>query len=134
MADTESFTMMALGDYRFALDTAAYEKLQRTTSYRWETINRLGRAPAQQFIGAGDDDISMDGVIYPHFRGGLGQLDEIRTLAGQGEPLLLVDGTGKVWGDYVVREVGEGQSVFFSNGAPRKIEFSLTLRAFGDDE
>lgn len=129
MAD--SFIMLALGAFRFGLSTAAYQNLERTSAWRWESVPRVGVRPAQQFVGPGEDTVSMDGTIYPSFRGGLGQLDAMRAEADKGEALLLVDGTGKVWGEYCITEVRETQTVFFSNGMPRKIDFSLSLTMYG---
>lgn len=129
MAD--SFVMLALGDFRFSLSTAAYQTLERTSAWRWESVARVGVRPAQQYVGPGEDTVSIDGTVYPSFRGGLGQLDAMRAEADKGEALLLVDGTGKVWGEYCITEVRETQTVFFSNGMPRKIDFSLSLTMYG---
>lgn len=128
--------MAKLGDYMFSLDTAAFQQLQRETAYRWAVLNRIGRAPARQFTGLGDDQITLNGVIYPHFRGGLGQLGLLRASAARGEPLALVYGferAGQYCGRWVISKVHEGRTEFFQNGAPRKIEFSLQLEAYGDD-
>jgi hypothetical protein len=133
MADDNSFVMMGLGDYRFGLPTAAYQDLSRTTSWRWPTVERIGARPASQFVGPGEDCITMSGVIYPAFRGGVGQLAAMRAEADKGEPLNLVDGTGQLWGQYVITEVREGQSVFFSNGAFRCQNFDITLQAYGGE-
>lgn len=126
--------MMALGDYRFSLDTAAYQKLQRSHSYRWSSQERLGRRPARQYMGPGEESIDLDGIIYPTFKGGLGQLEDMREQAGRGEPLTLVDGLGEVWGTYCIEEIQETRRVFLANGAPRKIEFSLKIARYGDDD
>jgi uncharacterized protein len=125
--------MMALGGYRFAIGTAAYQTLRRATEYRWAQMNRIGRRPAMQYVGPGIDSIDLDGVIYPHFRGGLWQVETMRTEAGLGAPLMLVAGTGYGLGRWVILSVEETESVFMSNGAPRKIEFRLGLKAYGDD-
>lgn len=133
MATADSMVMMALGDYRFSLNAAAYQELTRTNSWRWPTVDRIGARPASQFVGPGEDSIQMTGCIYPHFKGGLGQLDAMRAEADKGEPLILVDGTGKNWGKYVITDIREGQTTFFSNGAPRRQDFDITLQAYGDD-
>lgn len=132
MAGATSFVMLALGDYRFGIATAAYQDLQRTNAWRWPTVERIGARPASQYVGPGEETIEISGCIYPHFRGGLGQLEAMRAEAAKGVPLVLVDGTGKVWGKYVITEVREGQKTFFSNGAPRAQDFNLTLQAYGD--
>lgn len=125
--------MLALGDFRFSIDTAAYDALSRSHEYRWEVQERLGRKNALQYMGPGAETISLDGTIYPQYRGGLGQLDSMRAEADKGAPLLLVDGRGLVWGEYVIRQIDEGQSAFFDNGAPRKITFKVALEAYGED-
>ncbi|TAN71131.1 MAG: phage tail protein, partial [Magnetospirillum sp.] len=94
--------MMALGGYRFSLSTAAYQDLDRTNEYRWAAQERMGRRSARQFTGPGDETIALSGVILPHYRGGLGQLDAMRAEAGKGKPLMLVDGLGRVWGKYCI--------------------------------
>ena len=124
---------MALGDYRFSVDTAAFGKLSRSVEYRWPSQDRAGRRPAKQFTGIGTETIEVDGVIYPHYKGGLGQMDEFRALAGEGVPYLLVDGRGKVWGKFCIESIKETRTVFFADGTPRKIEFALTLSHYGED-
>jgi len=131
MAD--STVMMALGDFRFSLDTAAFQSLERTSSWRWDAIDRMDAAPGQQFCGPGEDTVSMNGTIYPAYRGGLGQVAAMRAEAAKGQALLLVDGTGGVWGRYCITEIRETRETFFSNGVPRKIDFGITLKAHGGE-
>jgi len=125
--------MMGLGSYRFALETAAYQTLQREDEYRWESQERIGRHPAMQFIGPGHTTFKLEGVIYPHWRGGLGQIERMRGEAGRGIPLFLVSGYGKIFGRFTVIKVGEGQTYFLPNGAPRKQDFTLELKSYGED-
>jgi len=125
--------MLALGEYRFSVETAAYETLSRTDTWRWQEQARLGREPAHQYLGPGVTSVQLPGVILPHYKGGLGQIDRIREEAGKGEPLNLVDGLGKVWGAYCIKQIQETQSRTLANGAPRKIEFSVDLVKYGED-
>lgn len=125
---------MALGSYRFSLSTAAYQKLERTASYRWQAQGRAGRKPAQQYLGPDAEEIELDGTIYPHFKGGLGQIPAMKAEAKKGEPLILVDGRGKVWGEWCIKQIVEGQSEFLVNGVPRKIDFKLSLVEYGEDD
>lgn len=125
--------MMALGSYRFSMDTAAYQDFRRQTSFRWTEQDRVGRAPALQFLGPGKETLELSGTIYPHYKGGLGQLDAMRAEAGKGEPLILVDGQGRVWGKWVIEEVAETQDAFLPGGVPRKQTFHLKLGSYGED-
>jgi phage protein U len=125
--------MMALGGYRFALSTAAYQRLRRTTPYSWAEQPRFGREPGLQFTGKGRETVELEGVILPTFQGGLGQLDAMRAEAGRGKPLILTDGRGVAWGKYVIEEISETQTVFLPGGVPKKVEFSLRMSRYGED-
>lgn len=122
--------MMSLGGFRFGLNTAAFQELSRTTEQRWAAQDRFGQLAALQHTGPGTDAITLPGVIYPEFRGGLGQIDRMRELAGRGRPLSLITGAGRVLGRYVIERVEERQSVFAARGMARKIEFTLNLRRY----
>lgn len=124
--------MMKLGRYAFSLNTAAYQELQRSGAYRWAAQERHGQHAALQYLGPGEDSLSLSGVIYPQFAGAVDQVEDMRAEAAQGEPLLLVDGLGRIHGKWAILMVTETQRVFFADGVPRKIEFSLKLRYFGE--
>lgn len=128
-----SLVMMALGLFRFGVNSAAYQTWTRSASYRWEKLDRAGRAPAMQFMGPDADEISLEGVIYPHFRGGLRQVELMRAAARLGQPLMLVDGLGWVWERWVITSITEKKSVFLADGAPRQIDFAMSLKAYGSD-
>ena len=128
--------MARLGDYQFSLETASFDTLQRSTEYRWAAQDRIGRDQAQQFLGMGEDRIELRGTIYPHFRGGLGQLALMREAAGRGKPLPLIyafERVGQYNGLWCIKSVSDERSVPIRNGAARKIEFSLCLVAYGED-
>lgn len=124
--------MLALGPYRFSLNTSAYQTLKRSSEYRWPQVERIGQEPLLQALGQGSDSIDLDGVIYPHFRGGLGQLGNMRDSASRQEPLMLINGLGEVLGRFVITQIEETQNTFLPDGVPRKIEFRLSLERYGE--
>lgn len=126
-------TMMALGAYRFSIDTAAYQSLQRSAAYRWPQQERIGREPASQFLGPGTETITLNGTIYPTYKGGLGQLGAMREMAGTGTPLLLVDGLGRILRKWVITQIEETQDTFLAGGIPRKVTFTMSLQRYGED-
>lgn len=126
-------TMMTLGGFRFALETAAYEQLVLSQSWRWAKHERLGREPALQFTGADAAELELEGAIYPAFRGGLASIERLRELAALGRPLMLTDGLGRVWGKWVIAQVSDTRSVLMDDGQARKIVFRITLKAYGED-
>ncbi len=121
---------MQLGAFQFSIETAAYQSLQRTTEYRWASQPRIGTADALQFTGLGSDAITLQGVIYPHYRGGLDQVTKMRAQASLGFPLPLVAGTGRVLGIWVMQSVAEGQRIFAEKGAPLRQECSIKIRRY----
>ena len=125
--------MMALGDYRFAIDTATYQELKRSQSFRWQPQARIQRRPAQQFMGLGEETLEFSGVIYPRYRGGFKQLEKLSKEASKGVPLLLVDGLGFIWGLWVLTHTEETQSYFNTEGQPLKQMFRLKLSRYGED-
>ena len=128
-----NWIMMMLGFYPFSLHTAAYQSLQRRTQHRWPAQDRAGRSPALQYLGPGAEEITLSGVIHPHFRGGRRQIDLMRLASDQGEPLMLVDGLGFIHGRWVIRSIAETASTFFADGAPRAQQFNISLAAYGED-
>ena len=126
--------MMALGPFRFSMRTIPYESLRRSTAYRWPRQNRVGRRPALQFTGQDVETVELAAILYPGYTGGLLQIEKIRIQAGKGQPYMLTDGLGKVWGKFCIESIEQTGTVLFPDGAPRRIEFSLKLAHYGEDD
>ncbi len=122
--------MMMLGPYRFSLDTSAYQSLTRTAAYLWPQQERIGAHPASEFAGLGPETMSLAGVIYPEFKGGLRQVDQMRLVAGLGVPMPMISGAGRVFGFWSITGVTEAHTVFAPGGAPLKIEFDMELQRY----
>lgn len=120
--------MLALGMFVFSLHTLAYQEMQRQTDWRHASSNRVGAQPARQYVGRGDDAITLPGVLLPELAGDLVSLDELRGMANTGKAWPLVDGNGRMRGLYVIEGLSETQTLFFRDGTPRRIDFSLTLK------
>ncbi|WP_417693701.1 phage tail protein [Pseudomonas sp.] len=119
--------------YYFNLDTAAFEELRRQTSFRWAGQERLTRSIAQQAVGLGEDKISLKGAIFPGFKGGLKQLDTLRSIGRRLQPVNLTTGYGEVLGTWCLLNIEEDQSNLLAGGIPRKQSFSLEFVSYGDD-
>jgi uncharacterized protein len=124
--------MMALGAFRFSLDTAAYQQLTRETSYSLPEHARTGKEPILQFTGKGSDTISLQGTILPGFKGGTGQVSQMRIQADLGIPLTLISGTGNFFGLWYVQSISEQQEIFWPDGSFRKQGFTVDLKKYGE--
>ncbi len=120
--------LMSLGMFAFELGTATYQELARKTDWRHAETPRFGARPAGQFLGPGQDNISLSGVIFPGVSGKHEALRTLRSLGDQGESAPLVDAIGRVHGDFVILSIDERQSVFLDNGVARKADFTIELR------
>ncbi|RCV89711.1 phage tail protein [Billgrantia montanilacus] len=125
--------MMAYGLFVFGLGTAAYQELQRQTNWRHASQSRVGARPSRQFLGPGEDTITLTGTLLPEFTGGQSNLDELRRMANEGKAWPLIEGTGRNYGIYVIENLNERKSRFFRDGAASQIEFDITLQRIDDD-
>lgn len=125
--------MLALGMFVFSLSTAAYQELQRQTDWRHASNNRVGAPPARQFVGRGDDTITLPGIIFPELAGSALSLDALRLMANTGKAWPMVEGSGRIYGLWVIESLSETKTLFFRDGTPRRIEFTLNLKRTDDD-
>ena len=125
--------LLMLGGFKFSLNTAVFQQLQRSTAYRWPAQERVGQLDALQFTGPGEDRITLPGIVYPDLRGDASQISQLRDLAKGGRPLRLISSSGEILGLWVIESVEETQSLFKPDGAFRRQEFNLTIRKFSDD-
>jgi len=126
--------MLCLGLFVFSLDTLSYQELQRRTAWKHPTQSLVGARDASQFLGVGEDTITLSGSMVPEFAGDVASLDELRRMGNTGNAWVLVEGTGTVYGAYVITDLQETKSMFYVDGTPRKIEFTLSLRRVDQDD
>jgi phage protein U len=125
-----------LGEFIFSVHTASFQTLERRSSYSWASIRRLGRKPALQWIGQDSSTISLKGIIRPRFRGGFGQMAELKEMAVKGIPYQLTYSDAQKAQDaglWCIKEIEEGRSYFSRDGFPLKIEFEIELVEYGED-
>lgn len=120
--------LMAYGIFVFMLPTLAYEELRRSTQYRHAANNVVGARPQRQYLGPGDDTITITGRLYPQFKGTPLSLDALRAMAEDGKAWPLVCGYGRMYGAWIIENIDEGQTHFSPHGAPLRYEFSITFK------
>ena len=125
--------MLALGLFVFSLPTLSYQELQRQTSWRFAETPVLNVRPRQQFIGLGNDTISLKGELRPEIAGKAISLSYLRSMADTGKAWTLIDGAGRFYGLWIITELNETKSIFLSNGQAKKIDFDLNLKRIDDE-
>lgn len=125
--------LMALGMFLFEIGTLPFQELKRKSDWKHATTGRVGARDAAQYVGPGTETIGLSGTVYTEISKGGVSLDDLRDMADQGEAWPLVDGTGTVFGDYVIEAIDETRRAMLADGTPLKIEFSIDLLRVGDD-
>ena len=125
--------LFQLGSFQFDLPNGVPQTLDRTAEYRWELQDRLLRDSAAQFLGPGSQQITLDGVLFPGFSGRQTTMETLRELAAKGEPQMLTDGLGRVYGKWAIRSVQEGLGTFAPGGGARQISFNVSLVRYVED-
>jgi len=125
--------LFQLGSFQFDLPNGVPQTLDRTAEFRWESQERLLRDPAVQFLGPGSQEITLDGQLFPGFSGRQSTMETLRELATQGQPQMLTDGLGRVYGKWAIRQIREGLGTFAPGGGARQIGFSISLVRYVED-
>ncbi|HGY3716528.1 TPA: phage tail protein [Citrobacter gillenii] len=120
--------MMTLGMFVFTLKTVPYQELQYQQQWRHASNSRVGLRPTLQFLGPDTDTITLSGVLMPFITGGSISMLALQLMAATGKGWPLIEGSGTIYGMYVIESISQTKSEFFSDGAPRKIEFTVTLK------
>lgn len=125
--------LMSLGQFIFNTSTLAFQEIQRQRSWSYaDNAVAFGRAK-KQFTGAGTDTVTLPGLIYEEY--GFGSrfaLDELASMADTGQGFVLMDGSGYLYGVYVIDNIDETKSFLVDNGVPRKVDYTLKLSRADD--
>ncbi|HFF1488605.1 TPA: phage tail protein, partial [Escherichia coli] len=125
--------MMIFGMFVFELKTLPHQQIQQSKTWRHVRNERINRSAAWQYIGAGDDQITLSGMLYPEITGGEVSLTLLNTQAYTGCPWPLIDGTGQIYGMYVITGLQTTRSELDRYGKAKKIEFSISFQRCDED-
>ena len=122
--------LLMYGRLPFGLGSASLAELRRSSAYRWQASDLVGRRPGYQFTGPGAETVRLRGVIMPAYRGGADALELFRAAALEGTPRRLVSGTGDVYGSFVLLRVGEERVRLVSDGRARRIGWEMEFARY----
>ena len=125
--------MMIYGMFVFQLSTLPHQQIQQSRNWRHVKNERINRSASWQYIGAGDDTITLSGLLYPEITGGEVSLTALTSQAYVGRPWPLIDGVGQIYGMYVITGLNTPRSELDRYGRARKIEFTVTFERVDED-
>ncbi|PIJ42615.1 phage tail protein [Tatumella sp. OPLPL6] len=120
--------MMVLGLYVFTLRTVPYQELQYQRNWRHATNSLINRRPSTQYLGPDNDSLTLSGVLLPEITGGRLSLLALEVMAELGKAWPLIEGSGTIYGMYVIEGLSQTKTEFFESGMPKRIEFTLSLK------
>ena len=121
--------LMSLGLFAFETGSAPFQQLARRSEWRHGETERVDAAPAGQYLGPGNDTVTLSGIIAPGIAGKHSALRTLREMASEGEAHPLVDAQGYVYGDFAILSLDETRTNFIDTGEARKADFSIELRS-----
>lgn len=124
-----SLVVARLGDVEFSMPEGSFQTIERVTSWRVDVPDPLVGLGTPVVRGRESDEITLAGVVFPGIAGKLDSVERLRDAGDAGEPMLLVDGEGTIFGSWVVRSVREMQTAHLETGLPRKMEWQMALIA-----
>jgi phage protein U len=127
------------------MDSPSFDSIQRDSQFTWASNDRLGRDPAMQFTGPGEDHITIEGKMFPFFFGGLSTLERLRVAGRKGKPMRLVrfyplDDPGGLGSEvvgntsFVITRVRSVENNIGRYGIAHKIDFTIELKRYGEDD
>ncbi|EMO5715827.1 phage tail protein [Enterobacter bugandensis] len=140
--------LLMWGAFIFQLDTLAYSKLNVQESWRWASQGRIGRRDKLQFTGKPAPTITFDCELYEAFlnpsflakqlnqqsglvhRLGLDPVEHLRLQAESRTPMMLVSGSGKVMGYWVMTDMKRVLDVFRQDGTATHQVVTLTMQFY----
>jgi phage protein U len=127
--------MLALGEFNFSIDTAAYSALSREMEWRWAEQNRAGKQDLLQYTGKAGRTVTLEGEALSQMPTGdpMAALDELVSLSDKAEPQLLVSSTGDIMGWWVIKRYSDNANNFVPGGGARHKTFTLTIQHYADD-
>ena len=125
--------MMIYGMFVFQLSTLPHQQIQQSRNWRHVKNERINRSASWQYIGAGDDTITLSGLLYPEITGGEVSLTALTSQAYVGRPWPLSEGVGQIYGMYVITGLNTTRSELDRYGRARKIEFTVTFERVDED-
>jgi phage protein U len=125
--------LLQLGSHQFEVLPLTYQRLWQQADFRWPALERLGREPALQYLGPGEKRITISGLLFPEAIGGWDKFRAFERTAGAGQPMMMVLGTGHVFGRVVITSISEAHAAIGYAGLPRKLSFDIEVARYGGD-
>lgn len=119
--------MYTLGSLVLGVPALPATEAVRVARYRWSATERAGAAPGWQWLGPGEDKLTLSGVSLVLAVGRDDAVAALREVAAAGGAQPLADGAGRVLGSWAIRSVEERRRGIRADGTSAIIEWRMEL-------
>jgi len=122
--------LFSLGDIQFdtTADGIPLDAFRQAWEWRHLFSDSVAGKGSRQFTGEGAETMSLSGVTFPKQFGAEDAVKQIRDVASTGEPQLLTDGTGAIYGEFVILSLSTERVVMNADGTGRHVTYAIELR------
>lgn len=117
------------------LDTRPFniDNASRSASADFATKALIGTLPGREFMGEGDDNLSLSGQLLPFKTGGLTELEVAHGFRRSGQRLPVMRGDGKMMGWFAITAIQEDHSELSRFGVGFVLRHSISLVKVGPE-
>lgn len=119
---------LALGPFAFEAIGFGYQGVKRKLATPWASQQVVDRLEALQWLGPKSDEVSIEGVLFPHEFGGMDTLQGLQGAALAGQSLMFVSLAGRIYGPHVIEGIDEDRTIHDAFGAPKMLAYTIQLR------
>lgn len=87
----------------------------------------LGRLPGREYVGEGDETLTLKGQVLPTKIGGLGEIEALHGLRRAGQQLIVLRGDGLLLGWFAIENVKESHEHLAANGVGQVVKHEIKL-------
>ena len=120
--------LLSLGMFVFGMDAIAFSELDRRASFRHATSDVYGARARGQYLGAGEEGITLTGVLVPEIMGSYSDIETLRAMGLEGDLHSLVTGDGEVLGTFRIINVDDRWRGLIAGGRGRAADFAVDLQ------
>jgi phage protein U len=118
MADLSPAHLMSWGLFVFGMDTVPYNDFERTISWRFADQERFMARSVGQFTGPGETPVTINGKVIPELGNKYASIDTMIAMADTGASYPLMNGMGRVFGQFRMEKLREIYRDIMAGGIP----------------
>nr|WP_210259488.1 phage tail protein [Devosia sp. 1635] len=117
------------------LDTRPFsvDDVARSAAADFATKPLMGSLPGREFMGEGDDKITLSGQLLPFKTGGLTELEVAHGFRRSGQRLPVMRGDGKMFGWFAIESIQENHSDLMRDGVGFVVKHTISLVKVGPE-